>query len=403
MYSLIIKMAWKNSFLRLPRTLLLITMIAVSMSMMIGLQGLYDGMANNMLDKNKRSASGDVSIFAKDYRVQKDIKYRIKNAHAIREELQNIDGVKAVVLRVQVDGLVATARKSSFATICGIDLKSEDKFGRFSEFLKSGEMKFDKRGAVIGLELAKTLKVKVGSKVIFSAQDISGEINSIALRIRGVVQTTNILLDSNAIFVDISRVHKFLGTSSNDVTQIAIMSDNKNLAELLKLKYSSLDVKNFFELQPMMQMMQEIMFIFNSVTFIIVMGVVFIGILGVMYVSILDRIREFGIVLSIGMHYKYIRLQIFLEALFVSFFGYISGAVLGGILLIYLRDYGLDLSAFSDALEMWGYEAVIYGTIKISYFTSTFIAIISASLLSVLIPLRKIKKLNPIEVIKAEK
>ena len=403
MYSLIIKMAWKNSFLRLPRTFLLITMIAVSMSMMIGLQGLYDGMANNMLDKNKRSASGDISIFAKDYRVQKDIKYRIKNAHAIRKELENIDGVKAVVLRVKADGLVATARKSSFATLCGIDLESEDKFGKFSEFLKDGQMKLDKRSAVIGLELAKTLKVKVGSKVIFSTQDISGEINSIALKIRGIIQTTNILLDSNAIFVDISRVHKFLGTSSNEATQIAIMSDDKNLAKSLKLKYPSLDVKSFFELQPMMQMMQEVMFIFNSVTFIIVMGVVFIGILGVMYVSILDRIREFGIVLSIGMGYKYIRLQIFLEALFVSLFGYISGAVLGGILLIYLRDYGLDLSAFSDALEMWGYEAVIYGTIKISYFTSTFIAIISASLLSVLIPLRKIKKLNPIEVIKAEK
>ncbi len=403
MYSLIIKMAWKNSFLRLPRTLLLITMIAVSMSVMIGLQGLYDGMANNMLDKNKRSASGDVSIFAKDYRVQKDIKYRIKNAKTIRDELQNIDGVKAVVLRVKADGLIATARKSSFATLCGIDLESEDKFGRFSEFLKDGQIKLDKRGAVIGLELAKILKVKVGYKVIFSSQDISGEINSIALKIRGVVQTTNILLDSNAIFVDINRVHKFLGTKGSDATQIAIMSDDKNLAESLKMKYSSLDVKSFFELQPMMKMMQEVMFIFNSVTFIIVMGVVFIGILGVMYVSILDRIREFGIVLSIGMGYKYIRLQIFLEALFVSLFGYISGAVLGGILLIYLRDYGLDLSAFSDALEMWGYEAIIYGTIKISYFTSTFVAIISASLLSVLIPLRKIKKLNPVEVIKAEK
>ena len=153
----------------------------------------------------------------------------------------------------------------------------------------------------------------------------------------------------------------------------------------------------------MMKQIQDMMLIFNSITFVIVMSVVFIGIFGVMYVSILDRIREFGIMLGIGMHYKYIRMQIYFEAIFVGLLGYCSGAILGAILLLYLKNYGLDLSAFSDALEMWGYEAIIYGAIKLSYFTTTFGAIITASILSVLIPLRKIKKLNPIEVIKAAK
>lgn len=403
MFKLILKMAWKNSFLRLSRTLLLITMIAVSMSMMIGLQGLYDGMANNMLDKNKRSASGDISFFAKEYRVEKDIKHRIKNARTIKEELQQLPSIKAVVMRVQADGLVATARKSSFASLQGIDLNDEDAFGRFSEFLKEGEIKLDRRGAVIGLELAKTLKVHIGSKIIFSTQDVSGDINSLSFKVRAIVQTTNIRLDSNAIFVDIKRVHKFLGIDSSEATQIAIMSDDEKLLETLREKYNSLEVKSFLELQPMMKMMQDMMLIFNSITFFIVMGVVFIGIFGVMYVSILDRVREFGIMIGIGMQYKYIRIQIIFEAIFVGLFGYVSGAILGLILLIYLQDYGMDLSSFSDALEMWGYEAIIYGTIKVSYFTTTFAAIILASVLSVIIPLRKIKKLNPIEVIKAQK
>jgi len=403
MYKLLLKMAWKNSFLRLSRTLLVITMIAVSMSMMLGLQGLYDGMANNMIDKNKRSDSGDISIFEKDYRIKKDIKNRITNASSIREEIESIEGVQAVVLRVHSDGLLSTARKSSFASLIGIDLAKENSFGEFSEFLKSGEMNLEKRGAVIGLELAKTLKVHVGSKVVFSAQDVSGDINSISLKIKGILQTTNISLDSGAIFVDIKKMHKFLGTTSDEATQIAIKVGDDKLLDMLKTKYADYDVKSFLELQPMMKMMQDMMVIFNSVTFFIVMSVVFVGIFGVMYVSILDRIREFGILLGIGMYYKYIRIQIFLEALFVGLLGYLGGAILGAVLLFYLRDYGLDFSSFSDALEMWGYEAVITGTIKFSYFSTTFGAIITASLLSVIIPLRKIKKLNPIEVIKAEK
>jgi len=403
MYRLILKMAWKNSFIRLSRTLLVIIMIAVSMSMMLGLEGIYDGMVNNMVDKNRRSDSGDISIFAKDYRVNRDLIYRIKNAHEIKNEIQNMDGVEAVVLRIRADGLLSTARKSSFASVIGIDLNEEERFGKFSEFLKEGTVDLQKQGAIIGIELAKTLKVRVGSKIIFSTQDGSGEINSIALYIRAIVQTTNIALDNSAIFIDIGQLHKFLGTTSTEATQISIRGNGEGLYGELKAKYPNLDVKSFLELQPMIKQMQDLMVIFNSVTFFIVMSVVFVGIFGVMYVSILDRIREFGIMLSVGMHYKYIRLQIFFEALFVGLIGYLSGAVLGAVILVYLKNKGIDLSSFSDALEMWGYESTIHGTIKLSYFTTTFASIITASLFSILIPLRKIKKLNPIEVIKADK
>ncbi len=403
MHKLILKLAWKNSFLRLSRTLLVITMIAVSMSLMLGIQGLYDGMALNMVEKNKRSDSGDVSLYADGYRLSKDIKNIIKDAVTIKKEILNIQGVKNAVLRVKADGLASTARKSSFAFINGIDLDSENEFGEFSSFIKEGKLNLEKNGCVIGIELAKTLKVKIGSKVVFSTQDAKGEINSIALKIEGIVQTTNIVYDNTAIFADIKRVHKFLGIDADDAMQIAVMGDDEKLVDTLKNKYPHLEVKTFLELQPTMKMMQDMMVIFNSITFFIVMGVVFVGIFGVLYVSVLDRIREFGIMKSIGMHYRYIRWQIVLEAVFVGIFGYILGAILGGGLLIYLENYGLDFSSFSDALAMWGYESTIYGTIKLSYFTTTFVAIISASILSVLIPLRKIKKLNPIDVIKIEK
>jgi putative ABC transport system permease protein len=152
----------------------------------------------------------------------------------------------------------------------------------------------------------------------------------------------------------------------------------------------------------MLKMMEEMMVIFNSITFGIVMMVVFIGILGVMYVSVLDRIREFGIMRAVGMEYRLIRLQILLEALFVGFLGYLSGAVLGLLGLLYLQHFGLDLSAWADGLESFGYDSIIYAHMQLSYFTNTFFAIIAASILSVFLPLRKIKRLNPIEVIKAE-
>ena len=402
MFKLVFKLAWKNSFSRLSRTLLVIGMIAVSMSMMLSIEGLYDGMTENMLDKNKRSYSGDVSIFAKNYLIDKEIKQNIHDRQLLHE-LQKLSGVEKITTRLTAEGLLSTARKSSFISLVGIDLEKEKTFGNFGEFLKEGSLSVEKNRAIIGIELAKDLKVKIGSKVVFSTQDTKGEIVSVAYKISGIVQTTNIGFDSRAIFVDKKNIQKVLGLQSDQVTQIMLMVSDKKVIMELQQKYKNYDVKNFIQLLPMMQQMQDLMKLFNSITFFIVMSVVFVGIFGVMYVSVLDRIREFGIMLSVGYYYKYIRLQIICEAVIVGFFGYVVGAIAGFFLLLYLQNVGLDFSTFSDALEMWGYESIIYGTIKLRYFTSTFVAIMMASILSIVIPLRKIKKLNPVDIIKVEK
>jgi len=214
------------------------------------------------------------------------------------------------------------------------------------------------------------------------------------------VQTNNTVLDSSAIYVSREKLQKLLGVSKDEATQIAIRTDSLTLQDVVQKRYKNLDVKSLLELYPMIKQMQDVMRIFNSITFFIVMMVVFIGIMGVMYVSILDRIREFGIMRSIGMSYSLIRSQIFLEAIFIGLLGYLLGAIFGFLALEYLQTYGLDLSEFADGLESFGYGSVLHATIKVSYFTSTFVAIIGASLLSVLLPLRKIKNMNTIEVTK---
>jgi len=402
MYSLIIKLAFENAFYRLSRTLLVIIMIGVSMSMMVSIQGLYDGMTQNMIDKTKRSDCGEISLYAKGYRLSKMLEDNIKDTSAIKEALMSSGEAEAVVVRLKAEGLSSTARKSAFSTIIGIDLEDEERFGAFSEFLKEGEILLGRRGALLGSELAKRLKIRIGSKVIFSTQDSRGEINAMALRVKGIIQTSNIALDASAIYIDKSKLQVFLALPKDVATQIAIRTTSQTLKSKLQKEYKGLDVKSFLELYPMIRQMKDMMVIFNSITFFIVMLVVFIGIMGVMYVSILDRIREFGIMKSIGLSYRLIRLQIFLEALFVGLLGYLLGAVLGYGALSYLLHVGLDLSEFADGMESFGMDTVIYADIRASYFTSTFLAILGASLLSVLLPLRKIKTMNTIEVTKVD-
>ena len=404
MFNTILKVAYKNIFLRKGRAILLVLMIGVSMGVMVSLEGLYDGMAQHMIDKTMRSDSGEISLYAKQYRLEKDIVYRIKEADTICKTLESMKGVDFVLYRIKAEGLAQTATKSKPASIIGIDLEDEKSFGKFGSFLREGTLALGKYDALIGSELAKHLKVKLGAKVIFTTQDTNHEIQSAAFRIKGIIRTSNVTLDNDVLFIARNKAAAMLTLSPQSATQIALRSHSEAIDQLtqeIAERYPMLEVLTFKELYPQLKQMQAMMSVFNGITFMIVMIVVFIGILGVMYVNILDRIREFGILLSIGYSYRYIRLQIILESVFLGLSGYILGTLIGLLLLHYLKVYGLDLSMFADGLESFGMDPVIYAVAKSSYFVSTLFAILLASVTSVFLPLRKIKKLNPVEVIRS--
>jgi len=402
------KMAWLNVWRRKIRSILVIVMIGVSMSVMLAIQGLYDGMTQHMIESTLRSESGEVILYAPSYRLHQNIKYRIENTDMITKQLHGIPEVSAVCERIRVTGLASTAHKSSMAKLTGIDIQNENVFGEFEDFIVEGKLEFgdDENGVLIGKKLAQTLKLVVGSRVVFSAQDINGELGSVSLRIKGIVQTSNPAIDDMALFVSLHKSRQITGLDEQESTEVALRVREEVTLEILKQKLKTLfpffEIYTWKELYPALEQMQVMMDVFNGISFAIVMMMVFIGILGVMFVSILERIREFGILLAIGEPYRYLRREIIFEALLLGVGGYLLGIILGIAALYYLKVKGLDLSAFSAGLAEFGMNSILYAAIKVHYFTLTFAAIILAALFSVVLPLRRLKTFNPVDVIQGE-
>jgi len=382
-FELIFKMAWLNVWRRSRRSLLVIIMIAVSMSTMLSIQGLYDGMAYHMIKSVIESDCGEISIYDKGYRLDPSLKHHIAAMPEVREVLAAMPEVKTVSERIIINGLGATARKSTMAKLIGIDLEQEKRFGGFERAIIAGEAAWGKkeRYCIIGKKLAETLKLSPGQRIIFSSQNLEGDITS-------------------------GRSEAFSGLDADERTQVALRlqrgADITTVQKRLQARFPDLEVSNWIELNPTLDMMQTMMFYFNGISFAIVMLVVFIGIMGVMMVSILERIREFGILMAIGSSYRQLRTQVIIEALILGLFGYTIGIILGLAALYYLQVFGIDLRHFAAGLEAFGMASIVYGVIKFSYFTTTLAAIILASLLSVILPLRSLKKLKPIEVIQGE-
>ncbi len=385
------------------RTFLALFMIASSLWGLMTMLGIYDGMMNQMINNAIRSDSGDITIYKKDFRSDNDIKHHIKEPQTIIEEIKNYPAIKSHVQRVISDGLIATAKYSKGVKIYGIDLESEKKQSNLDNYIKEGNFGFGTRskGIIIGVTLAKKLKISLGKKVILSAQNSDNEINSIALKVTGILKTNNMHIDGIAIFIPIQKAQKFLGIDG--VMQVSMIFEDKNQIPIfqnkMQHKFQNLELFRWDELYPALMQSRTIMEQYSLISYLLIFFVAGIGIFGVVLVSVLERLREFAILQAIGTPFKMVAQIIFLESFFIGIIGFILGCILGGGTLYYFYIYGLDLSAFSDALDEFGMDAITYAVIKPSYFITGFFAVLIAVVLSIIFPLRLLKKSKPIEVI----
>ncbi|MHC3995059.1 ABC transporter permease [Thiomicrolovo sp. ZZH C-3] len=402
---LALKMAWFNLWRRARRSGLVILMIAGSMTAMLAIEGLYDGMVKTMRESTIRSDSGEISVYAPDFRLYQSLEYAIADDRPLLTALDADPAVAAYSVRLSQTGLASTARKSAMGRLVGIDLEAEERFGQLSGFVKAGKIDWGRRlnGCAIGKKLAEDLGIEVGHRLVFSSQNAEGDISAVSLYVTAIVQTSNLLIDNQTIYVALPRSRIFSGLGENGATQVALRlkapAETEAVAAQLQAAFPGLEVETWQTLYPVLKQMQEMMVIFNSITFAIVMLVVLIGIFGVMLVSVLERTREFGILIALGTPQSQLRVQVAAEALVLGVVGFVLGAFTSYLALWYLQTQGLDLREYAAGLEAFGYNAVVYADIKSRYFTNTFLAIIAAAIVSVLLPMRRLKKLNPIEVI----
>ncbi len=404
MFRLILKIALASLTRRTSRTALAITMICTSLWGLLVMEGLYDGMTEQMISNSIRAGSGHITLLPKNYRHDPEIKKLIRTDREIDSLLGRDPRIKSFVSRIEQDGLIATARYSRNARIYGVDLQAEDAHANLNKYLQEGSYDFGPkgRGAIIGSKLADKLKIGLGKKVVISAQDTSGDVSSMPLKIVGIFKTNNMAVDENGLFMDQAAAAKLMSVQES-ITRVNVLlyseEDIHGLQQQLQKHYADLDIFRWDEIYPALMQSRVMMQGFNLVTNLLVFCVAGLGIFGVILVSVIERIREFGIMQAVGTEFSLISGVVLTESLTIGLVGYFLGSLLGGATLVYFARHGLDLSHFSAGLDEFGMATITYAIIRPGYFITALVAVVMATLLSVIFPLRILKRSKPIEAI----
>ncbi len=128
----------------------------------------------------------------------------------------------------------------------------------------------------------------------------------------------------------------------------------------------------------------------------LVIVVVFI-ILNTLYMSVLERTREFGVLLAIGMSRARIGRMVWMEIAFLSLVGNGVGLILGVALTAYFQSVGIGIESFDDIYAEMGLPSRFYPAMTPYRVVLGPAALVFSIVLMGFVPYRRIRSLKPVE------
>lgn len=403
---MVLIMAWRNIWRNKTRSLLV--MLSVVIGLWAGLvtmsfvKGLYE---QNIKDTIKNYLS-HFQVHHPGYAVDHDITKTLIIKERIYTDLRNDKRIRGISLRFMTEAMMASPVNAIGINAIGIIPEMEDSVTQvYARLIEGTQLKQGKmNGILLGEKAAKKLKVKIKNKVVLSFQNAEGEITSAAFRVEGIFRSSNTAFDESNVYVWASQIQSLCMLDSFAYHELAILLNNNNDQAVMKAELS----KTFsgFLMQDWMQLSPELDLIVNSfnIYMYIFIGIILLalsfGIVNTMLMSVLERVRELGMLMAIGMNKPRIFIMIITETVLLSVAGSPVGFLISYLTIYYFGIHGIDLSVFSEGLASFGYATVIYTEMEAVVYFKIYIMTFFAALMASIYPAVKALRLKPVEAIR---
>lgn len=393
--------AWRNIWRNKTRSFVVISSIIVGLWSAIFILAFAWGLYKNSMDEVVNRQLSHIQIHHPNFPHQRESRYVLQQTDTLLPWLQNDPRVQSVSARVISTGMITSPTTASGITIWGITPQSEKAQIALDQYTTEGTYFATDRANEIflGKKLADKLKIRLRSKVVLTFTDLESNIVSAAFRVGGIYKSRNSSLDQVNVYVRKTHLASLLGMSGSEGNEVAVLlhdeGDMDQVLQTIQRYAPDYLVENWKTLSPDLELIIES---FNLYTYII-SGIILLaltfGIVNTMLMSVLERIRELGMLMAIGLNKKKIFAMIMLETLFLSLMGCPAGLLIGWATVEILGRYGINLALFSEGLASYGFGSVIYPALDGSkYWIVAFMCLLTA-LFSAIYPALKALQLNP--------
>lgn len=417
---LIISMAWRNIQRNLRRTILsggAIFLVSVFICLMMSLEyGSMDDMKYNIVHHEMGAVRIRNPRYTENERIT-PLNFFIPDTKLVEQQAGQTEGVTYTRARIRTPIAVYKNEETEAANLVAVNFPDKYYFSDKDNILLEGSLDFmnesaeeNKRKVLVTDKFAQSFNLHANDKFTFIARTANGGTNGYTVTVAAIMHFSDGDLNGKFVFMNLDAASKILRMKGN-ATEIMLFCknwDDKNYVENLAQKISGIPELSGLEIVPwtkgttwyaMIEMSDFMYFIYALIFFILASTVIFNSTM----MSVMERKKEIGALLSLGMTPKSVRGMFLIETAFISGISAFAGCLLGGIIVGILHKTGINLAGFGyEMMGGFNMKLMLYPSLSFGRYVEFFLTGFLTAFIACLIPSRMALKVQPAEALRAE-
>jgi ABC-type lipoprotein release transport system permease subunit len=404
------RIAWRNLWRHRGRTLIMASAVALSYALMLVSMGINDDVHGRMLREAARAAGGDILVHGTNYWDTRASDIVIAGADTVAPRLAQVPGIRAVVPRILIGGLVGTAADTRPVALQGIRPELEIAMRDIAEDLTAGSFLSDERAdpIVLGARLAHRLEAELGDRIILTATEPNGEVTRALFHLTGILETGTRQLDELMGYTTLEAAQRAV-SMGNMVSQIGLLTDD--VVEVVAARVEQalggsgdLEVLTWQEAVPEMVGLVEIDDAFGYIYLIVIYAVVLFSITNTFLMAVMERVREFGLLNALGLKGARVGRMMLHESALMTGLAMALGLALGVAGHLAIAHWGISMASWGiEEVEMAGIDfadMVMYSTVNPARWAIGSVMVALVTIASAVYPAWRASRLAPAEAMR---
>jgi len=398
-------LSWRNLWRNRKRTIIAASSVFFAVLLAVVMRSGQNGSYSYMIDSSAKLFTGYLQVQGKGYWDNRSLDRSIVLDAEQQQRIAETSHVTSITPRLEAFSLVAYKTSTKVAQVTGIDPSREDQMtGLKKRLIKGDYLSSGSDGALIAQGLADLLKITVGDDLIIYGQGYHGQIAAARLPVTGIVDLPFPELNNNMAYLTLPKARDVF-SAYNRITSLAVIVDSiRNLpsveSNIRKVTGDKFTIMTWDEMLPDLVQNIQLDNASGLIMIIILYIVITFGVFGTVMMMTSERLKEFGILISVGMKKSRLIMVTMIESIFISILGVVAG-ILGSIpVILYLHFNPIRMTGdAAKAFETIGVEPIMnFSTDPHIFFSQAFVVMIIA-LATAIYPVLFINRIQPAKAI----
>ena len=406
----LLKLAWRDIWRNRRRSLLTmgaIVFAVIIISLANSVQyGTYDAMEELVV----RLYTSDVQVHRTGFQEERTLSYSMEETEQDwATRFNEYPWIEAVSKRLTGFGLASSDSSSAGALIVGIEPETEGSISNFANAPSQGRAlgTGDRQTVLLGATLAKNLNVGVGDSVVVLTQGYRNVMGADLYLIKGLVRTGNPDVDRAMMIMPLADA-QYLFSMEGRFTEVVLRTRDFREAESYAAALQAALGTDQYEVLPWRAMMPELQQMRalddagNYVFYLFLVLLIGFEIFNTTTMSMMERVREFGVMMSIGMKPRQIGLLVAVELVLKVLLALAVGFLITFVAVSILKDNPIPLSGdFQQLYEDFGFtvEGISFSARPV-IFIFPMLSVATVALLSMVYPILRMRRFSPVQALR---